>query len=258
MPLEKCPKCGQTISSHTHSCIYCGFVKSVLEDDLITCPNCGTPSSHYICEVCNFDIGNYYFEKGCDIVNQNRSAFRSVYSAGKEDESLRNMLISAKLGYPDALNMLGVCYKNGIAVKKDEERGFEYLLKAAMTDLSEAEFNVACCYELGIGTDIDYFEALKWYKKAARHYNEDAIFNIGNFYMQGLGVEPDYEQAIEWFSKLDEQDYEAQYCIGICYLNLGLTNQNLSYAESHFKKALKGNIPDAKEKLDLIKNVLRK
>lgn len=208
MPLEKCPKCGQTISSHTHSCIYCGFVKSVLEDDLITCPNCGTPSSHYICEVCNFDIGNYYFEKGCDIVNQNRSAFRSVYSAGKEDESLRNMLISAKLGYPDALNMLGVCYKNGIAVKKDEERGFEYLLKAAMTDLSEAEFNVACCYELGIGTDIDYFEALKWYKKAANQNYQLAIDVLKKIQPKSSDNSIyDYENTVDEFDYRDWLDY---------------------------------------------------
>lgn len=255
MAIVKCPKCGKEISEHTHRCVHCGFVLNVLDCETIACPNCGTSASYYICRECNFDIGEYYFEKGCNLEEQGHSAFRSLV---KEDESLRNLLISARLGYPDALNMLGVCYKNGVVVKKDEERGFEYLKKAALLDNSMAEFNLACCYELGVGTDVNYSEALKWYKKAARHHNEDAIFNIGLFYMQGYGVAIDYRQAIEWFSKLGKTDYEAQYNMGICFMNLDFAVQNFKDAESCFLNATKGNVLDAQEKLALVRYILRR
>lgn len=253
MAVIKCPKCGNLISEHTHKCIHCGFTMNTLESDMINCPNCGDPTTHYVCPDCNFNIGEYYFEKGCSLEELGHSAFRSTL---REDESLRNLLISAKLGYPDALNMLGVCYKNGIVVKKDETRGFEYLKKAALLDNSMAEFNLGCCYELGIGTKVNYSDALKWYKKAAQHYNEDAIFNIGLFYMEGYGVNIDYEEAIKWFSKLDKTDYEAQYNIGIYHLNLGYTNYNLQCAKKCFLNATKGDMPDAHEKLDFVRYLL--
>ena len=255
MGLVKCPKCGGSISAHTHNCLHCGFVTNVLDGDKVACPNCGTASSKSVCKNCNYDIGEYYFEKGCDLLDLGKRAFRSV---SKENESLRNLLIAAKLGQPDALNMLGICYRDGIVVKRDEERGLDCLEKAALEDCSMAEFNLACCYELGKGTKINYREALKWYIKAARHHNKDAIFNIGNFYMQGYGVNVDYEQAIEWFEKLGEYDYEAQYCAGICYLNLGLTRQNLIYAEKCFRNGARGDIEDAREKLDFVRELLRR
>ena len=115
---------------------------------------------------------------------------------------------------------LGVCYKNGQGVGKDECEAVKWYRKSAEQCHARAQCNLGFCYERGIGIDKDEEEAVKWYRKSAEQGNAIAQFNLGNCYKKGQGVEKDEEEAVKWYRKSAEQGHvSAQFNLGRCYEN---------------------------------------
>src|SRR5687767_7422945 len=85
---------------------------------------------------------------------------------------------------------LGNCYENGIGVKKDETKAFEYYKKSAEKGYNMAQNKLGILYE-SKGTEKDLKKAIYWYSKAAENGNQFAQYNLGIFYENGIGVEKD-------------------------------------------------------------------
>lgn len=79
---------------------------------------------------------------------------------------------SAEQGNPTGQNCLGVCYYQGLFIKKD------------------------------------YEQAVKWYKRAAKLGNSNAMFNLSECYFYGHGVEPSFEESSYWREKSNEKRQE--------------------------------------------------
>ena len=80
--------------------------------------------------------------------------------------------------------------------------------------------------------------SLKEWGALAEQGDADAQFNMGVVYLQGIGVTQDYQAAFNWFKKSTEQKHAiAQFSLGVMYLQgLGVT-QDYKVAFNWFKKA---------------------
>jgi uncharacterized protein len=64
----------------------------------------------------------------------------------------------------------------------------------------------------------DYTAAIKEWRPLADQGSAEAQFNVGLMYVDGHGVPQDYGQAANWFEKAAEQDYaKAQLNLGALY-----------------------------------------
>ena len=120
--------------------------------------------------------------------------------------------------YTDALFNLGLCYKLGDGVEKDNKKAFKYFLKGALLGCSASQVEVGSCYFYGNGIDTDKVEAISWYKKAALQGNDRGQLNLGYAYSNGEGVPKDHTAAFNWYSKAAQNDNEAaKYNLVIAY-----------------------------------------
>src|SRR5258708_35079332 len=88
---------------------------------------------------------------------------KAALRAGKLEKAFALFLKAAKKGDPEAQNMLGKCYENGIGVRKNE------------------------------------LDAAVWYKKSAGYGYPDGQNNLGNCYLHATGVEKDDHLAIKYY-----------------------------------------------------------
>ncbi len=84
----------------------------------------------------------------------------------------------AQEGHPVAQYNLGVCYKNGLNIQKDESLAFFWYLKSAEQGYAMAQYSTGLCYEQGIGVEKDMEQALSWYLKAANQGHMIAQYAI--------------------------------------------------------------------------------
>lgn len=73
----------------------------------------------------------------------------------------------AKRGHLQSFNNLGVLYKEGHGVAKDEARSFICFKRAADGSLAEGLYNLGLLYDQGFGCEQDHDMALEYCRKAA-------------------------------------------------------------------------------------------
>ena len=148
---------------------------------------------------------------------------------------------AADAGHPDAWQMLAEVYRTDKYERKDLERYFTYLPKAAELGNWKAMFNMAVAYYRGklayegFGFNMDHAEAMKWtlqclamcrellrvfFGRATTQNLKDyfgevydtyirAIFAAAKQYVQGDGVEQSNEKAKKLIT--DAQTFHRQY-----------------------------------------------
>lgn len=145
---------------------------------------------------------------------------------------------AAQNGDDEAQFIIGLCYYNGIGVKKDFFQSVNWWKKAAEQGNAGAQCNLGLCYDNGNGVKQDKLQAIFWYRKAAEQGMPEAQENLGYCYEEGSGVEQDYYEAFNWFNKAAEQGLAtSQERVGSYYLIGQGTNQDLTQAIKWFQKA---------------------
>lgn len=84
----------------------------------------------------------------------------------------------------------------------------ETLIEAAEQGDANAQFDLGAFYSEGIVVKQDYVKAFEWFKKAAEQGCVRAQFYLSECFARGEGVEIDSEKAAEWYRKADEQDHK--------------------------------------------------
>jgi len=98
------------------------------------------------------------------------------------------------------------------------ERAFTLLKPLADAGQSEAQRYLGVMYRHGLGVKRDDTLAIKWYSAAAEQGHVRAQNNLGVMYMFGLGTEPDNQQAEHWLLAAAKQnDAKAQENLGLFY-----------------------------------------
>ena len=61
---------------------------------------------------------------------------------------------------------LAVSFEDGLGIKQDEAKAFEYYLRAAIRGDADSVFNVGRCLFYGLGTREDQAQAQIWLERA--------------------------------------------------------------------------------------------
>ena len=110
-------------------------------------------------------------------------------------------------GYAPAQYKLAKMYLGGIGVKKDDKKAFDWMEKSAKKDYAPAQYQLARMYFEGIGVKKDDKKAVDWMELSAKQGYAPAQYQLAEMYLYGRGVERNNEQVIDWLSKAAKQGY---------------------------------------------------
>ena len=100
-------------------------------------------------------------------------------------------------------------------------------------------------------------EAFKWFKAAAEQGHADAQYNLGVCYLNGQGVKQNYNEAFRWYKAAAEQgDACGFFNIGVCYQNGEVVKQDYKEAYYWYLIAYLNGYTYAEQNIYLIENIL--
>lgn len=113
-------------------------------------------------------------------------------------EAARLFKRAADQGNADAQLYLGMLYREGKGIPRNDGESEVRFRRAAEQGNPEAQFNLGLMYYEGSGVPQDFAESAKWYRLAARQGNGYAQTNLAHLYAEGLGVNRDEIRAHAW------------------------------------------------------------
>ena len=108
-----------------------------------------------------------------------------------------------------ALNCLGEIYRNGIGIKRNLARAYDYFKKAANAGLADAQNYLGLMFANGEHVQQDSWKAVKWYQKAVDQGHTIAKYNLARCYYYGNGVEEDEDYAEYLLQEAADEGFEA-------------------------------------------------
>ncbi len=100
---------------------------------------------------------------------------RDLMEVGEFEAARAQFEVLARSGNADAEELIGVMYALGLGVEQDDERAFEWYLRASMKGHPGAQSGIGWYYELGRGIEApDLVRAYMWYALSAIGGDVDA------------------------------------------------------------------------------------
>ena len=121
--------------------------------------------------------------------------------------AVQRILAAASNGEVEVEYSLGVFYRDGYYVDKNQVQAREMFSRAAHKGHVAAQVELGYACALGVGGPQDTDEAVRWYRAAAESGNAIAQYNLGAKYDQGLGVPRNAELAFSWYLRAAQQDH---------------------------------------------------
>ncbi len=158
----------------------------------------------------------------------------------------------AMAGDAGAQFSLGVMYRDGQGVPKDEAKAAEWYQKAAAQGNVNAQYSLGWSYDRGEGVPKDKQQAVVWYRKAAEQGYAPAQASLGFMYLFGLDVK-DKQQAVVWYRKAAEQgNASAQFSLGFMYEDGQGVPKDEQQAVAWYRKAAEQGHAGAQESLGVM------
>ena len=123
------------------------------------------------------------------------------------NKTFEEWLERAAAGDADAQYSLGVTYRDGQLLDKDDTEAAKWIRMAAEQGHASAQSDLGVMYMGGAGVTQDYAEALKWTRMAADQGIAPAQCNLGVIYAGGYGVAQDDDEAAKWFELAADQGH---------------------------------------------------
>ena len=108
---------------------------------------------------------------------------------------------SAELGNPNAMHQVGIMYRDGIGISKDNAKMEEYLSKASDAGSVKSMVMLSDIYTQGKILHSDDERAFRDALKAAELGNVNMMYRVACCYRDGTGCDVDNENANGWFTK---------------------------------------------------------
>ncbi len=143
-----------------------------------------------------------YPEAMCKLGKAYRS-FTSGIVAQDYEEAEKWLTAAAGKGNADAQMELGLYYSSNLTKKQDEQKSFEWLLKAAKGGIVLAQYFVAEEYWKGKVVPRNYNQALFWFEQAAEKKHLDAMIRVFEIYSGKNKQLHDAEKAKKWENKIE-------------------------------------------------------
>lgn len=141
--------------------------------------------------------------------------YRDGQGVPRDDkEAVKWFRLAAEQGYADAQYRLGSMYHG-----KDNREAVKWYRLAAAQGNADAQYYLGVMYSYGQGVSQDYREVAKWYRLAAKQGNADAQSSLGAMYYHGRGVPQDYREAVKWhrMAAASQGHADAQRLLGEMY-----------------------------------------
>ncbi len=138
----------------------------------------------------------------------------------------------AESGNVAAQTALGICYLDGVDVRRDLSEAFRLLTAAASQGAPRAVSNLARMYAEGLGTDKNLAKAIHLHEAAAEAGEFFSQVALGRIFSRGLGVTADPCAALRWYSDAAAQEGNVADC------------EELREAKSYAKRARDGRSRD--------------
>lgn len=104
---------------------------------------------------------------------------RDLMEAGAFEQARSLFEVYARAGNADAEELIGVMYAMGLGVPRDDERAFEWYLRASMKGHPGAQSGLGWYYEVGRGLPTpDMVRAYLWYALSAIGGDPDALISL--------------------------------------------------------------------------------
>jgi TPR repeat protein len=125
----------------------------------------------------------------------------------------------AEAGDSEAQRAMGLIFRNGWGVTKDEATATSWFRKAAEGGSAPAESEMGQIYLLGIGIAADSAMANEWFRKAAEAGDARGQGQLGYSYLAGRGIAKDPYAGLNWLTRAGAQGNAAALRnIGEAYL----------------------------------------
>lgn len=276
--MKICPRCGLKESDEYTYCQACGtllttykeysgdFLKDIdfdidvadleengliLRGEILYAEEKYEEAIEYLTPLATNDNPRYQFLLG-NSFEELKNAEEAIYwyeTAANQDDDPFGIL---------SIYKLGSLYDNGILVKEDPNKAFEYFKIAAEKGVPDAQYRLACFYDESYGVvSINRKRAAYWYKKAADQGHTIAKYNLAICYQNGDGVDKDLEKA---FNLVQDAAIEnlpiAQTTLGLYYEQGIYVKKDSGNAIYWYKKAIENDDEDAQEHLNNLLSTL--
>ena len=146
----------------------------------------------------------------------------------------------------DAQYCLGLCYRHGNGVIKNDTQAFRWFLSAAKQRQINAQYIVAKCYFTGRGVNKDEAKGVTWLIRAAAG-RPQAMLDLGDCYVMGKGVDQNAAEGLKWYRKAAENGHpEGLTFLGKCYKSGEHVRQNKQQALDILNEAARYGSSEAK------------
>ncbi|MEY1555873.1 tetratricopeptide repeat protein [Yoonia sp. R2331] len=109
----------------------------------------------------------------------NMEEARDLMEAGAFEEAREMFELYARSGNADAEELIGVMYAMGLGVQRDDERAFDWYLRASLKGHPGAQSGLGWYYEVGRGLPApDMVRAYLWYALSAIGGDPDALDSL--------------------------------------------------------------------------------
>jgi TPR repeat protein len=162
------------------------------------------------------------------------------------DEGINLLQKAKQLGSLDAYVRLGTLYHEGLIVKQQHEKAFQYFLHAAKKGHPVGQYYVAVCYLHGKGVKYKDEKAVNWMKKSADQNDAYAQDALADFYLLGKITAQNKPLGIEYKTKAAEQGLaDAQIDLARCYATGYGVERDYQTAFDYYLAAAQSNKPYA-------------
>jgi TPR repeat protein len=189
-----------------------------------------------------------------------------AYSKSDFSTALKWFRYAADRGAANASFVIGMMYRDGNGVGKDQTVAMQSFQTAADRGYVKALTAIGRQYALGIGVPQDNSQAMSWYLKAANQGDMEAQGRLAVMYTFGTGVQTDLAAALGWYLKAIDPTNEAkqdlplpvikqmkaayEFAIGTIYEDGGDgVQKNLATAKEWYRKASEHGNADSKTRL---------
>ncbi|OGT05857.1 MAG: hypothetical protein A2103_03785 [Gammaproteobacteria bacterium GWF2_41_13] len=132
------------------------------------------------------------------------------------DNAFNWFLKAANQNDSDAQVNLAMMYSNGVGVDQDNAKAVRWFVRAADLGNDDAESNLGAMYASGRYFTQNYNMAFYWFNKSAEHGNPQGQAQLATLYDQGLGIPKDKNQALKWYKASAQQGMpDSQATVGV-------------------------------------------
>ena len=131
----------------------------------------------------------------------------SLAEDAPSEEELAFLVEEAKPINPDDPNAMGDAYFFGGTVPQNYQEAVTWYRTGAKEGNASAQLNLGIMYRNGLGVEKDNAVAVIWYQKAVEQQHAGAQYALGAMHHFGQGVPKDYDKAVVLYEKAADNRY---------------------------------------------------